>query len=119
MGPQGTGGLYISENLDVLQMKEGGTGSRSEELDQPIVVPDRYESGTPNTAGIVGLGEGVGFILERGTAAIRGHEEELTGMLLQGLSIRGKDIRSCQSQAPGWWCQQIGDGRFRRNKLYS
>ncbi len=93
MGPQGTGGLYISENLDVLQMKEGGTGSRSEELDQPIVVPDRYESGTPTTAGIVGLGEGVGFILERGTAAIRGHEEELTGMLLQGFSqIKGVKI---------------------------
>jgi cysteine desulfurase/selenocysteine lyase len=93
MGPQGTGGLYISENLDVLQMKEGGTGSRSEELAQPIVVPDRYESGTPNTAGIVGLGEGVGFILEKGTAAIREHEEELTGMLLQGLEqIKGVKI---------------------------
>ena len=93
MGPQGTGGLYISEKLDVLQMKEGGTGSRSEELAQPIVVPDRYESGTPNTAGIVGLGEGVGFILEKGTAAIREHEEELTGMLLQGLEqIKGVKI---------------------------
>ena len=93
MGPQGTGGLYISENLDVLQMKEGGTGSRSEEMAQPTLVPDRYESGTPNTAGIVGLGEGVGFILEKGTAAIREHEEELTGMLLQGLEqIKGVKI---------------------------
>ncbi|HZX46526.1 MAG TPA: aminotransferase class V-fold PLP-dependent enzyme [Clostridia bacterium] len=93
MGPQGTGGLYISESLDVLQMKEGGTGSRSEELDQPTMVPDRYESGTPNTAGIVGLGEGVAFILEKGTAAIREHEEELTGMLLQGLEqIKGVKI---------------------------
>ena len=93
MGPQGTGGLYISENLDVLQMKEGGTGSRSEELAQPVVVPDRYESGTPNTAGIVGLGEGEGFILEKGTAAIREHEEELTGMLPQGLEqIKGVKI---------------------------
>ena len=93
MGPQGTGGLYISESLDVLQMKEGGTGSRSEELEQPVVVPDRYESGTPNTAGIVGLGAGVGFILEKGTAAIREHEEELTAMLLQGLGqIKGVKI---------------------------
>ena len=93
MGPQGTGGIYISEGLDVLQMKEGGTGSRSEELVQPSTIPDRYESGTPNTAGIVGLGEGVGFILEKGLAAIRRHEEELTGMLLQGLSqIKGVKI---------------------------
>ena len=84
LGPQGTGGLYISEELDVMQMKEGGTGSSSENLVQPTIAPDRYESGTPNTPGIVGLGEGVGFILDRGTAAVREHEEKLTGMLLEG-----------------------------------
>ncbi|MDD2572925.1 MAG: aminotransferase class V-fold PLP-dependent enzyme [Bacillota bacterium] len=84
LGPQGTGGLYISEELDVMQMKEGGTGSNSENLVQPAIAPDRYESGTPNTPGIVGLGEGVGFILDRGTAAVREHEEKLTGMLLEG-----------------------------------
>ncbi len=84
MGPQGTGGLYISQELDVIQMKEGGTGSSSENLLQPAIAPDRYESGTPNTAGIVGLGEGVRFILDRGIANIRKHEEELTDMLLQG-----------------------------------
>lgn len=90
MGPQGTGGLYISEGLEVLQMKEGGTGSSSGELSQPSVVPDRYESGTPNTVGIVGLGEGIGFILEKGQDAIRKHEEELTGMLLEGFAqIKG------------------------------
>ncbi len=84
MGPQGTGGLYISEKLEVMQMKEGGTGSSSENLFQPVFAPDRYESGTPNTAGIVGLGEGVGFILEKGTDNIRSHEQELTGLMLQG-----------------------------------
>ena len=84
LGPQGTGGLYINEELDVMQMKEGGTGSNSENLVQPAIAPDRYESGTPNTPGIVGLGEGVGFILDRGTAAVREHEEKLTGMLLEG-----------------------------------
>lgn len=89
LGPQGTGGLFISEELDVMQMKEGGTGSSSENLAQPALAPDRYESGTPNTVGIVGLGEGAGFILDKGTAAVRKHEAELTGMLLEGFGEIG------------------------------
>jgi cysteine desulfurase family protein len=84
LGPQGTGGIYISERLEVLQMKEGGTGSSSEDLSQPEFLPDRYESGTPNTAGLAGLGEGVGFILERGISSIRKHEQELTRLLIEG-----------------------------------
>ncbi|MBA1334737.1 MAG: Cysteine desulfurase [Firmicutes bacterium] len=93
MGPQGVGGLYISEELELVQMKEGGTGSNSEYLVQPDIVPDRYESGTPNTVGIVGLGEGVRFILETGISNIRRHEEELTRRMLQGFCrIKGVKI---------------------------
>ncbi|TLM98608.1 aminotransferase class V-fold PLP-dependent enzyme, partial [bacterium] len=50
-GPQGTGGLYIREALELNPIKEGGTGSGSESLTQPVAMPDRYESGTPNTVG--------------------------------------------------------------------
>ena len=48
LGPQGTGGLYIKEGLDIKEMKQGGTGSISHLLEQPDVRPDKYESGTPN-----------------------------------------------------------------------
>ncbi|WDV45896.1 aminotransferase class V-fold PLP-dependent enzyme [Clostridiaceae bacterium M8S5] len=78
LGPQGTGGLYIRDGLDITQLKEGGTGSKSNELYQPIMLPDRYESGTPNAPGIIGLGEGVSFIKETGMENIRRHETELT-----------------------------------------
>jgi cysteine desulfurase family protein len=85
-GPQGTGGLYIRPGLDdVRPLKEGGTGSLSERLDQPDFLPDRYESGTPNTPGIAGLGAGVRFVMETGREQIRRHEQELTRMLLDGL----------------------------------
>ncbi len=84
-GPQGTGGLYIGEGIELRQMKEGGTGSKSESLLQPDILPDRYESGTPNTPGIVGLGAGICFILEEGIDKIRKHEENLTAYMLDGL----------------------------------
>lgn len=78
LGPQGTGGLYIREGLDIKEIFQGGTGSISHLLEQPDIMPDRYESGTPNGPGIVGLGAGVKYILEVGIDKIRKHEEELT-----------------------------------------
>lgn len=85
LGPQGTGGLYISPDVSPLPLREGGTGSDSQSLIQPTQSPDRYESGTPNTPGIAGLGAGVAFILERGTENIRAHEHALVDRLLTGL----------------------------------
>lgn len=85
MGPQGTGFLYIREEVEVRHFKEGGTGSKSEELIQPTILPDRYESGTLNTPGIVGLGAGIQFILQEGLDKIRRHEEELTQYFIKRL----------------------------------
>lgn len=85
MGPQGTGLLYIKKGLDVRQMMEGGTGSKSELTTQPEMMPDKFESGTPNTPGIAGLGAGIKFILETGMEQIRNHEEALTDYMLAQL----------------------------------
>jgi selenocysteine lyase/cysteine desulfurase len=49
------------------------------------VLPDRFESGTPNLPGIAGLGEGVRFVLRRGTAAIFRHETALCQQLYRSL----------------------------------
>jgi len=88
-GPTGTGGLYIGPRVpleELKPLKRGGTGSRSELEEQPDFLPDKYESGTQNAAGLAGLGAGVRFILERGVEEIRRHEMELTALLLEGLS---------------------------------
>ncbi|WHH58348.1 aminotransferase class V-fold PLP-dependent enzyme [Petroclostridium sp. X23] len=85
MGPQGTGGLYVREDLVLDTLTEGGTGSMSESPYQPDFVPDRYESGTQNTPGIAALNEGVKFILANGMDSIMQHEKELTRRLLDGL----------------------------------
>ncbi|CAG0950370.1 cysteine desulfurase / selenocysteine lyase [Phycisphaerales bacterium] len=91
MGPQGTGGLYIRPGVEdrVATTREGGTGSWSESDSQPGTMPERYEAGSHNTIGIVGLREAVGYVLERGLAALRGHEVELIDAMLVGLRELG------------------------------
>ncbi len=85
LGPQGTGGLYIHPDIDLEPLMHGGTGSQSEEIEQPSVRPDRYEAGTVNTPGIAGLGAGVEMVLERGVEQIHRHEWELTQFLMKEL----------------------------------
>lgn len=86
LGPQGTGVLYVNNKIRLKSQREGGTGSNSEEIIQPNLYPDKYESGTHNTPGIAGLGAGVDFILETGIDNIRRHEEELTQYFIDGVS---------------------------------
>jgi cysteine desulfurase family protein len=85
LGPQGTGALYIREALTLDPLRTGGTGSSSEDLNQPEKMPDRYESGTLNTAGIAALGEGIRFIDETGREKIHAHEAGLASRLIAGL----------------------------------
>jgi cysteine desulfurase family protein len=87
-GPQGTGGLVIGERIEekeMIPLKQGGTGSRSEFEEQPDFLPDRFESGTPNGVGIAGLLAGIQFVLKKGTEHIRKHESDLIEKLITGL----------------------------------
>ncbi len=86
LGPTGTGGFWLAPGIDLHPLKLGGTGSNSEQELQPDFSPDRYEAGTPNTLGIAGLGAGLSYILQRGMATIRKHEQRLTRRFLEGLA---------------------------------
>jgi len=103
MGPQGTGGLYVREGIELRPFKRGGTGSRSEDLHQPDFMPDSLESGTQNNVGIAGLGAAVAFILEEGVEKIRHHEQMLTGALLDGIY----DLRNVTIYGPLDTTQQV------------
>ena len=99
-GPQGTGGLVIGERIDekeMIPLKQGGTGSRSEFEEQPDFLPDRFESGTPNGVGIAGFLAGVQFVLEKGVEIIRQNEMTLTQKLIEGL----KEIPHVKIYGPG------------------
>lgn len=54
-GVVGVGGLYVKDPSRLPVFIDGGTGSRSESYLMPAQYPDRFEAGTPNIVGIVGL----------------------------------------------------------------
>ena len=85
-GPQGTGFLYIAPGIDLDPIMEGGTGGKSTLTRQPEVLPERFESGTPNTPGIAALGEAIRFIRTKGIDEIRTHEQRLMEILIDGFS---------------------------------
>ena len=88
-GPMGTGGLVIGPRVDLDRfrpLKRGGTGSRSEQEEQPDFLPDRFESGTLNAVGLAGLVAALRWLRDRGVAAIRRRETALTQRLLDGLA---------------------------------
>lgn len=84
-GPSGTGFLYVAPDLMLDPLYEGGTGGQSTLRRQPDVLPERYESGTPNIPGIAALGEAVDFIMEKGPDEIRQHETSLFNRMVDGL----------------------------------
>jgi cysteine desulfurase family protein len=86
LGPPGVGVLYIGPRVDPDTLIEGGTGSESESEIQPGRLPDRYESGTLNSAGIAGLGAGLRYIRDEGPSRIMAFEENLIRRLIEGLS---------------------------------
>ncbi len=82
LGPTGTGGLYVREEIELRPLARGGTGSRSEQQIQPDFVPDKYESGTLNVVGLAGLGASVSFLLEIGPDQVYSHEQNLVNRFL-------------------------------------
>ncbi len=87
MGPQGTGGFLIDDNLNNIATPVvlGGTGSLSSSTLQPDFLPDKFESGTMNGPGLFGLQAGINFIMNTGIDAIRHKKSELTKKFMKGL----------------------------------
>ena len=87
LGPQGIGGFVLKEEMipQIDPLLSGGTGSISHTEEIPDFMPDRFEPGTMNLPGIVGLHAGLGWLEETGTGRIREHELALTARFLAGL----------------------------------
>lgn len=93
LSPMGVGALLVSDGFAFEELEPlifGGTGSASEEEIQPLFLPDRFESGTPNMHGIAGLCAGLKWIESKGVREIHAHELDLRTHLLKGLEgIKG------------------------------
>jgi len=102
LAPQGTGGLYVREGIEINTIIEGGTGSNSELLYQPDTMPSKLESGTLNVPGLAGLSAGIRFILEQDVENILTKEIALTQMLIDGLkSIDGMRLIGAEQNNSG------------------
>lgn len=88
LGPLGTGLLYLRPGVDeqVHSLRQGGTGSQSEQDRQPETLPDKYESGNHNAPGLFGLEAALAWLEDRGIESIRDHERQLTRHMLESLS---------------------------------
>lgn len=92
-GPMGTGVLVFRDSGDKLAtLIEGGTGTQSRSLLQPDDPPERYEAGTINVPGIIGLGAGVRFVRQRGPENLYREEMAKAAYLHRSLS-RLKRVR--------------------------
>ncbi len=99
-GVQGLGAIYMRKGIDPTPLRFGGTGSNSEYMEQPDALPDRYESGTPNTPGIAGLLGGLKFIERVGLDEIARKKRAAAEKVFEGLR-RLKNIKVYGEIEPG------------------
>lgn len=78
LGPQGTGGLYVRDGVDVKPYLSGGTGVQTYNEHQPVEMPTRLEAGTLNGHGLAGLDAAIDYINEYGMQKI--HDKEMSLM---------------------------------------
>lgn len=86
LGPQGTGFLYVAEQVALRPIMAGGTGTNSTSEEQPLTMPDGFEAGTHNLPGIAGLLAGIEFIMMHGLEGIAAHERKLVQAVLRQLA---------------------------------
>ncbi len=86
-GPQGIGGFLLRQDMAsrIEPLLSGGTGSLSHTEEIPSFMPDRFEPGTLNLPGILGLSAALHWIEQTGMDSIRAHELALAGHFLNGL----------------------------------
>lgn len=85
-GITGTGLLMLDGKIKLDTLTEGGTGSASADLNQPDFYPDRLESGTINTVGILTIGAGLDFIKNYGAKKLYEYEHRLCSRVYSELS---------------------------------
>lgn len=86
-GPQGIGGFLITNELaaQIEPLISGGTGSVSHTEEVPAFLPDRFEPGTPNIPGILGLHAALSDLEKTSMEESFQHEMKLTQEFIDGI----------------------------------
>lgn len=99
LGPSGTGVLYGKKKLlkDMRPYQVGGGMINSVEKDEVKYAdaPEKFEAGTPNIAGAVGLAAAVEYLEGIGMEKVSEHSQKLAEKMIEGLEkIEGVDVIS-------------------------
>lgn len=88
LGPSGLGMLYVAPGIEehLLPLRQGGTGTQSDEDRQPDSLPDKYEPGNLNVPAVFGLHEAIAYLEQLGLEQVRRHAQALTARMLEGLA---------------------------------
>lgn len=99
LGPQGTGGIYVKEGIQIRPLKTGGSGIQTYSKEHPVQMPTALEAGTLNGHGIAGLHAALGYLEKTGIDNIRKKEENLMWRFYNGVKdIPGVKIYGDYSQ---------------------
>ena len=101
LGPLGTGLLYLRPGIEqvVSSLRQGGTGSLSEDDHQPEHLPDKYESGNHNAPGLFGLEAALEWLEQHNVGELRLHELGLRRRLIDALG-RVSSVRLFAAELP-------------------
>ena len=100
LGPLGTGVAYLAEGREELlpPLLLGGTGTFSEQALQPLDMPGRYESGSPNVPGLLGLAAALTVVTPEFVRAEQQRQHALTTHFLERLSsISGLTVYAAEA----------------------
>lgn len=95
-GITGTGLLISDGKYRINPIIQGGTGSSSSDLKQPMILPDSLESGTINIIGAISVKAGIEYVKKLGTERIRHHEEKICRRFISELK-KNTDIKIYRS----------------------
>ena len=100
LGPQGTGGIYVKEGIQLRPLKTGGSGIQTYSKEHPVQMPTALEAGTLNGHGIAGLHAALGYLEKKGIDNIRKKENELMWRFYNGVKdVPGIKIYGDYSQS--------------------
>jgi cysteine desulfurase/selenocysteine lyase len=102
-GPNGVGVLYVRRDrfagLALGNVGGGMVALLGDDRFEPLAPPFRYEAGTPNIEGVIGLGAAVDYLMRIGMASIAAHSRSLAAQLIEGLvglpqaTVLGRSVR--------------------------
>ncbi|MCI6060394.1 MAG: aminotransferase class V-fold PLP-dependent enzyme [Dorea sp.] len=85
LGPQGTGGIYAREGVEIRPLKTGGSGIQTYSKTHPVQMPTALEAGTLNGHGIAGLHAALEYLERTGIDEIRTREQSLMRRFYEGV----------------------------------